>query len=55
MTTSPRTGRFSAQRRLDYRRLVAVFDSCVTTGRVGGTVLAFLASLPPAVFAGVVT
>ncbi len=34
MTTSPRTGRFSAQRRLDYRRLVAVFDSCVHTGRV---------------------
>ena len=34
MTTSPRTGRFSAQRRLDYRRLAAVFDSCVHTGRV---------------------
>ncbi|WP_405160831.1 tyrosine-type recombinase/integrase [Nocardia sp. NBC_01499] len=34
MTTSPRTGRFSAQRRFDYRRLVAVFDSYVTTGRV---------------------
>jgi site-specific recombinase XerD len=34
MTTSPRTGRFSAQRRFDYRRLVALFDSYVTTGRV---------------------
>lgn len=34
MTTSPRTGRFSAQRRSDYRRLVALFDSYVTTGRV---------------------
>ena len=34
LTTSPRTGRFSAQRRFDYRRLVAVFDSYVTTGRV---------------------
>ena len=34
MTTSPRTGRFSAQRRFDYRRLVAVFDSYVQTGRV---------------------
>jgi len=34
LTTSPRTGRFSAQRRFDYRRLVAVFDSCVATGRV---------------------
>ena len=34
MTISPRTGRFSAQRRLDYRRLVAVFDSYVHTGRV---------------------
>lgn len=34
MTTSPRTGRFSAQRRFDYRRLVAVFDSYVNTGRV---------------------
>jgi integrase len=33
MTISPRTGRFSAQRRLDYRRLVAVFDSYVHTGR----------------------
>ena len=26
MTTSVRTGRFSRQRRFDYRRLVAVFD-----------------------------
>lgn len=34
MTTSPRTGRFSAQRRLDYRRVVALFDSYVATGRV---------------------
>jgi len=34
LTTSPRTGRFSAQRRLDYRRLVAVLDSYVATGRV---------------------
>jgi integrase len=34
MTVSPRTGRFSAQRRLDYRRLVGVFDSYVRTGRV---------------------
>src|SRR5271163_732438 len=34
MTTSPRTGRFSPQRRLDYRRLTAVFDSYVRTGRV---------------------
>ncbi len=34
MTISPRTGRFSAQRRLDYRRLAAVFDSYVHTGRV---------------------
>lgn len=34
LTTSPRTGRFSAQRRSDYRRLVAVFDSYVTLGRV---------------------
>ncbi len=35
MTTSPRTGRFSAQRRFDYGRLVRVFDSYVGTGRVG--------------------
>lgn len=34
LTTSPRTGRFSVQRRFDYRRLVAVFDSYVATGRV---------------------
>ncbi|MGD0083298.1 MAG: tyrosine-type recombinase/integrase [Acidimicrobiales bacterium] len=34
MTVSPRTGRFSAQRRFDYGRLVSVFDSYVKTGRV---------------------
>ena len=34
MTISTRTGRFSAQRRFDYRRLVAVFDSYVHSGRV---------------------
>lgn len=34
LTTSPRTGRFSVQRRFDYRRLVAVFDSYIATGRV---------------------
>ena len=34
MTVSPRTGRFSAQRRLSYRRLVDLFDSYVRTGRV---------------------
>lgn len=34
LTTSPRTGRFSAQRRFDYRRLVALFDTYVVTGRV---------------------
>ena len=34
MTISPRTGRFSAQRRFDYGRLVGVFDSYVRTGRV---------------------
>lgn len=34
MTISPRTGRFSTQRSFDYRRLVSVFDSYVTTGRV---------------------
>ena len=34
MTISPRTGRFSAQRRFDYGRLVSVFDSYVGTGRV---------------------
>ncbi|MGH3519259.1 MAG: tyrosine-type recombinase/integrase [Haloechinothrix sp.] len=33
-TISPRSGRFSAQRRFDYRRLVGVFDSYVRTGRV---------------------
>jgi hypothetical protein len=35
MTTSVRPGRFSLQRRFDYRRLVTVFDSHVQTGRVG--------------------
>jgi integrase len=34
MTISPRTGRFSAQRRFDYRRLVGVFDTYVSTGRM---------------------
>jgi hypothetical protein len=34
MTVSPRTGRFNAQRRFDYGRLVSVFDSYVRTGRV---------------------
>jgi site-specific recombinase XerD len=34
MTVSPRTGRFSAQRRFDYARLVSVFDAYVRTGRV---------------------
>lgn len=34
MTVSPRTGRFSAQRRFDYGRLVGVFDGYVKTGRV---------------------
>jgi integrase len=34
MTVSPRSGRFSAQRRLGYGRLVRVFDSYVATGRV---------------------
>ncbi len=34
MTISPRTGRFSAQRRFDYRRLVGMFDAYVRTGRV---------------------
>jgi integrase len=34
MAVSPRTGRFSAQRRFDYGRLVRVFDSYVRTGRV---------------------
>ena len=34
MTTSPRTGRFSAQRRSGYARLVSVFDSYLLTGQV---------------------
>lgn len=34
MTTSPRTGRFSTQRRLDYRRLVTLFDGYLATGVV---------------------
>jgi hypothetical protein len=34
MTASPRTGRFSAQRKFDFGRLVSVFDSYVNTGRV---------------------
>lgn len=34
LTTSPRTGRFSVQRWFDRRRIVALFDSYVTTGRV---------------------
>lgn len=34
MTVSPRTGRFSAQRRSDYSRLVSVFDTYVATGQV---------------------
>lgn len=34
LTVSPRTGRFSAQRRFDYNRLVALLDSYVLTGRV---------------------
>lgn len=34
MTVSPRTGRFSAQRRFDFRRLVDVFDGYLRTGRV---------------------
>jgi len=33
-TVSLRTGRFSAERRFDYGRLVVVFDSYVRTGRV---------------------
>lgn len=33
-TVSPRTGRVSAQRRLDYGRLVRIFDIYVDTGRV---------------------
>src|SRR5260370_25624466 len=34
MTVSPRTGRFSAQRRMGYGRLTRVFGSYVRTGRV---------------------
>jgi site-specific recombinase XerD len=34
LTVSPRTGRFSAQRRFDFGRLVSVFDSYVKSGRV---------------------
>lgn len=34
MTTSARTGRFSAQRRFDYRRLVTLFDAYLDTGVV---------------------
>lgn len=34
MTTSPRTGRFSDQRRKSYGRLVRVLDSCLLTGSV---------------------
>ena len=34
MTSSPRTGRFSAQRRFDYRRLVTLFDGLLDTGVV---------------------
>ena len=34
MTVSPRTGRFSAQRRFDYRRLVSICDTYVATGEV---------------------
>src|SRR5258705_8568967 len=35
MTTSVRTGRFSPQRRFDYRRLFLVFESFFQTGRGG--------------------
>lgn len=38
MTVSPRTGRFSTQRRFDYQRLVALFDSYVRTGEVDPSV-----------------
>ena len=34
MTVIPRTGRFSAQRRFDYGRLVSVFDAYLRNGRV---------------------
>ena len=37
LTTSPRTGGFSAQRRFDYRRLVTLFDGYLATGRVDYT------------------
>jgi integrase len=33
-TVSPRTGQFSAQRRFDFRRLVAVFDAFLNTGEI---------------------
>src|SRR5260370_34778523 len=38
MTRSPRTGRVSAQRRLDYGRPVGVFDSYVRTSPGGPSV-----------------
>lgn len=34
MTTSPRTGKFSAVRRFDYTRLINLYDSYLTTGVV---------------------
>ncbi len=34
MTTSPRTGKYSAQRHFDYGRLVCLFDSYILTGTV---------------------
>lgn len=34
LTTSPRTGRFSAQRRFDFTRLVTMFDVLIDTGEV---------------------
>lgn len=34
LTTSPRTGKFSAVRRFDYTRLVALFDSYLHSGQV---------------------
>lgn len=34
LTVSPRTGRFSVQRRFDYRRLAWLFDVYLTSGRV---------------------
>ncbi len=34
LTVSPRTGRFSVQRRFDYRRLVWLFDGYLVSGRV---------------------